>query len=403
MDHAFKNKIDRFTGWTASSKAALQAASIYRRGVAQATTEHEFRSENISGEYKIDFFTQQSKIESILDEVDTFFIIDKNVYDRWPNLFRNQKQRMILEIDEITKTLDTVGDIQFASRKSKKWTAIGGGVLTDTASMAASLTGAKIQFIPTTLLAMSDACVGGKTGVNYPPYGKNQVGRFYFPMNVAIWPGWLNTLDPRELKSGAVEGMKHAILCGDKILFDGIAKSISANNTVNEIGGYLERIVQIKADVVEKDPAENGLRATLNLGHTLAHALEACSHKNSPNNYLRHGEAVSIGLAFAAILSTQQSKLPLEDRDHIISRLTTSGCLPNKEGLKNYLGIPINEGAFFQIFPHTKSDKKSVDGESRWVLLEAFGSCEIGDGRYSISIGDAALQKAWGDLLNMLK
>ncbi len=399
LGYAFAKNLDRQTGWQTNNLAALQAASVYKRGVACSPSPNGYSSATASGEYNIDFFENEADFVREISDGSAFYVVDSNVKLKWPHLFRNCDHLMCVETDEFSKSLDTVGDICFASRKAKKWIAIGGGILTDIAGMAAALRNAEITFVPTTLLAMSDASVGGKTGVNYPPFGKNQVGRFYFPNRVVIHSPFLKTLDVRQLKSGAAEGIKHAILKGDKTLFTKLISAVNSPNPETEIAPLLTSIVDIKAKVVEEDPAETGVRATLNFGHTLAHALESLSHKNCPDDYLLHGEAVSVGIVFATILSTKIAKLTTEECEFIIGGIKGGGFLPSQETLSGYLGIDVSREDFSVVSQAIRGDKKSIGGESRWVTLSAIGSVYKEHEKYTVGADDLLLRESWKKLI----
>jgi 5-deoxy-5-amino-3-dehydroquinate synthase len=193
---------------------------------------------------------------------------------------------------EAAKTLATIEDLcrQFAAwglTRSDVVVAVGGGVVCDTAGFAAAVyhRGVAVIHIPTTLLAQVDAAIGGKTGVNLPE-GKNLVGAFWQPAAVLCDTTTLATLPPREYRSGLGELAKYHFLSGDD--FDAL-----------DLEARIARAVAIKAEVVAADEHETtGRRARLNYGHTLAHALETLGQYD-----LRHGEAVAVGLVFAAELA----------------------------------------------------------------------------------------------------
>ncbi|HET8618263.1 MAG TPA: 3-dehydroquinate synthase family protein [Acidimicrobiales bacterium] len=196
---------------------------------------------------------------------------------------------------EQAKTLATVEQLcrawsQWGLTRGDQVVAVGGGVVTDTAGFAAAVyhRGVGVVHVPTTLLGMVDAAVGGKTGVNLPE-GKNLVGAFWQPAAVVCDTDALATLPERERRSGLGEMAKYHFLTGDDLLALPLDERIAA-------------CVRIKAGVVaadeREDPAEPRGRAVLNYGHTLAHALEAAGEYG-----LRHGEAVAVGLAYAAELA----------------------------------------------------------------------------------------------------
>ena len=171
--------------------------------------------------------------------------------------------------------------------------AVGGGVVTDTAGFAAAVyhRGVAVVHVPTTLLAMIDAAVGGKTGVNLPE-GKNLVGAFWQPHGVVCDLDTLDTLPPRELRSGFGELAKYRFLPGG----DGL-EALPLDEQV-------ARCIAIKAEVVASDEREGGRRAILNYGHTLAHAIETAGTYD-----LRHGEAVAVGLVYAAAVARRLGRI----------------------------------------------------------------------------------------------
>jgi 5-deoxy-5-amino-3-dehydroquinate synthase len=170
--------------------------------------------------------------------------------------------------------------------------AVGGGVVTDTAGFAAAVyhRGVAVIHVATSLLAQVDAAIGGKTGVNLPE-GKNLVGAFWQPSAVLCDTEVLETLPPREYRSGLGEMAKYHFLAGDDLMELPLDERVA-------------RCVEIKAEVVSSDEREGGRRAILNYGHTLAHALETAGQYD-----LRHGEAVGIGLVYAAALAERLGRI----------------------------------------------------------------------------------------------
>jgi len=198
---------------------------------------------------------------------------------------------------EAAKDLETVEDL---CRQFSRWgltrgdvvVAVGGGVVTDTAGFAAAVyhRGVRWVAVPTTLLGQVDAAIGGKTGVNLPE-GKNLVGAFWQPSAVLCDTEVLETLPPREYRSGLGEMAKYHFLGGEALVDCNLEERVS-------------KCVAIKAEVVASDEREGGRRAILNYGHTLGHALETTGHYD-----LRHGEAVAIGLVFAAVLAERLGRI----------------------------------------------------------------------------------------------
>jgi 5-deoxy-5-amino-3-dehydroquinate synthase len=208
------------------------------------------------------------------------------------------EQRTFLMGDgEPAKDLETVEEL---SRQFSRWgltrgdvvIAVGGGVVTDTAGFAAAVyhRGVRWVAVPTTLLGQIDAAIGGKTGVNLPE-GKNLVGAFWQPSAVLCDTEVLETLPPREYRSGLGEMAKYHFLGGEALVDCNLDERVA-------------RCVAIKAEVVASDEREGGRRAILNYGHTLGHALETAGHYD-----LRHGEAVAIGLVFAAVLAERLGRI----------------------------------------------------------------------------------------------
>ncbi|MFQ5422199.1 MAG: 3-dehydroquinate synthase, partial [Anaerolineae bacterium] len=233
------------------------------------------------------------------------------------SLTRHGLRPVLCEIPdgEQFKTLQTVAELyeQFLAagleRKSPVL-ALGGGVLGDAAGFAAAtfLRGIPFVQIPTTLLAMVDASIGGKTGVDLPQ-GKNLVGAFKQPEMVFIDPAVLSTLPAVEFRSGLAEVVKNSII-GSPSLFEALKRGEFT------LPWMLAEAIQVKIRVVEADPFEQGRRAVLNLGHTFAHAFEQLS-----NYELRHGQAVSIGIACAARLAQNLNHCSAPDAEAIIDLL----------------------------------------------------------------------------------
>ena len=239
---------------------------------------------------------------------------------------------------------------------------IGGGVVTDLAGFVAScyMRGVDTILIPTTLLGMIDAAIGGKTGVNLLS-GKNMIGTFHHPKRIFIISECLQTLPPRELRSGLAEAIKYGII-QDPSLFEFLERnmqSILANHTEN-LQAVIQSCCAIKAKIVTEDPQEKGLRAILNYGHTFAHAIETATHYNT---YL-HGEAVSIGMHCAALTS---QLLGLVDQTFV----------KRQNALCQQAGLPIllpHEISIDQLIELMHGDKKSRAGKINLIVAEKIGT-----------------------------
>jgi len=246
--------------------------------------------------------------------------------------------------------------------------AVGGGVIGDLGGFAAAswLRGIDFFQVPTTLLAMVDSSVGGKTGINLAA-GKNLAGAFHQPRGVFISTGLLATLPPREFAAGAAEVIKYGLL-GDATLFDELEKSPLAVTGAN-LASVIRCCCALKARIVEADEretAKDGGRALLNLGHTFGHAIENAA---GYGEYL-HGEAVAIGLGAAARLSRELGFASVRDEARVASILTAH-ALPTR------LRAPLSVAA---LMAAVASDKKGRAGLPRFVVLRKIGEAATHDG-----------------------
>jgi 3-dehydroquinate synthase len=245
--------------------------------------------------------------------------------------------------------------------------ALGGGVVGDLAGFVAAtyLRGIPFVQVPTTLLAQVDSSVGGKVGVNLEA-GKNLVGAFYQPRLVLGDLKTLDTLPVPEYRSGLAEVIKYGIIWDAK-LFARLERDLSnlLRREPKTLAGVIARCCEIKAEVVRRDETEGGLRAILNFGHTIGHALEATSGYGT---YL-HGEAIAIGQVAAARLSSQLAGLPAEQAERIERLL-------QRAGLPTALKAPGRRR--LQLLKAMALDKKVADGEVKFVLAKRIGRVEFG-------------------------
>ncbi len=284
--------------------------------------------------------------------------------------------RCTIDAGEDNKTLGTAHTLYrtFLDQKLDRTStiiAIGGGVVGDVAGFASAtfMRGLSFVNIPTTLLAMVDAAVGGKTGVNLDSNSgqvyKNLVGSFHQPNLVLMDVTTLNTLSDRHIRSGLAECVKHGILGEPEIL-----KSIQQNGATFTKWGEKKRIkflyknIKFKAKVVKNDPSEKGLRMCLNLGHTFAHAIET-----RPELNLWHGEAVALGLIAAAHTGVALHMTKRDLPDQIRTILT-------QIGLPTSLGQLPNCDTLIQTMT---SDKKATSGNIRLVIPLLLGTWEIAE------------------------
>lgn len=243
--------------------------------------------------------------------------------------------------------------------------ALGGGVIGDLSGFVAACYQRGIDFvqIPTTLLSQVDSSVGGKTAVNHP-LGKNMIGAFYQPKAVLIDPQTLSTLAAKEFSAGMAEVIKYGIIY-DKLFFDWIVehKAEIQQQQTYALSTMIARCCQIKADIVNLDEKEHGIRALLNLGHTFGHAIEA---QMGYGTWL-HGEAVAAGTVLACELSVMRNQM-LTSELRQVSELFT------------YFDLPITGPSNMQAddyITHMQRDKKVLSGTMRFILPLGLGKAQV--------------------------
>ena len=278
----------------------------------------------------------------------------------------------LIAAGESSKTLESVRQIYDVAlehhfERTSTFIALGGGVIGDMTGFAAAtwLRGVNFVQIPTSLLAMVDAAIGGKTGVNHPQ-GKNLIGAFYQPKLVAIDPDVLNTLPTREFRAGMAEVIKYGIIW-DAELF-ALLEQAEAIDRFDKIDSelletILVRSVDAKASIVSQDEKEAGLRAILNYGHTMGHAVESLTHYQS----LVHGEAVAIGMVasgkIARVMGTW-SELEAKRQNELIQKARLPLTIPPQ----------LDKQA---IIAALQNDKKVKAGKIRFVLPTQIGLATI--------------------------
>lgn len=239
---------------------------------------------------------------------------------------------------------------------------LGGGVVSDIGGFCAATYKRGIDFInvPTTLLAMVDAAVGGKQGVDMHSF-KNMIGVFKHPKEIYIYPPFLNTLKENEKRNGLAELTKHALIA-DKELFDKL--SAIPLNDWSRINSFIFPSLKIKVAIVKKDPFEKQLRKSLNFGHTIGHAVETASLLNDKVP-LKHGEAIAIGIICEAYISRNIENLSGKEFKSILEYITLR--FPkykqkfNPEELINYM----------------RNDKKNREGNIHFTLLKRIGKAKV--------------------------
>lgn len=274
---------------------------------------------------------------------------------------------ILIKAGEIYKNIDTCAEVwaalsqRDADRKSLLIN-LGGGVVTDLGGFVASTFKRGIDFIniPTTLLAMVDASIGGKTGVDLGAL-KNQIGLIKQPAMVLIVSKFLETLDQRQLKSGFAEMLKHGLIMDNTYW----AKLCEENQSVYS-SESIQTSIKIKGEIVTKDPTEQNLRKKLNFGHTLGHAIESYCLESNERETLLHGEAIAIGMVLEAFLSHKLTGLSKVELEKI-----------KKSFAKHFAPQDFSKTDIEIILKLLKHDKKNERGAINFVLLNKIGNAVV--------------------------
>ncbi|WP_047546336.1 3-dehydroquinate synthase [Psychroserpens sp. Hel_I_66] len=304
-----------------------------------------------------------------------FILVDSNTHQLClPKFMAQLETQTAIEIIEIEageehKTIDTCVGVWNAfsdlgaDRKSLLLN-LGGGVVTDLGGFVACTfkRGIKYINIPTSLLAMVDASVGGKTGVDLGAL-KNQVGVISSGDMVIIDTSYLDTLPQNQMKSGLAEMLKHGLIV-DKDYFDKLTNL--SKLTLNDLDTLIHESVVIKKDIVTKDPFEQNERKHLNFGHTLGHAIESYFLSHTKKEALLHGEAIAIGMILESFISSEILNLPKPDLEYITQSLNNI-----------YKPVIIKSSDYDAIIELLKYDKKNEHGNINFVLLEAIGKPKV--------------------------
>lgn len=300
-----------------------------------------------------------------------FILVDENTHEYClPVLLGNLETEISFEILEVEpgeemKNIQTVNHLweiltEMQADRKALIINLGGGVITDMGGFIASTYKRGIQFIniPTTLLSMCDASIGGKTGIDLMHY-KNMVGTFSFPEQIFVYPQFLETLPYKELRSGFAEMLKHGLIA-DK----GHWENLIQLQKLDVVGvlPHIQTSMDIKQQVVDLDFHEKNVRKTLNFGHTIGHAIESlCLEKENP---ILHGEAVALGMICESHLSYLECLISKEDSELIVENIQ-----------KYYSFIDLTEFNDEEIFTLLLNDKKNEDAKINFSLLSGIGSC----------------------------
>lgn len=310
-------------------------------------------------------------VKELFGHENTEYVVDKNVYELYTPLFESvPKERLLLiEATEEKKTIDTALEIcerisELSAKRNAVLVSVGGGIIQDITGFVANIMyrGIKWIFVPTTLLAACDSCIGGKTSLNYKGF-KNLLGTFYPPEQIYIAPVFFKTLSERDYKSGLGEVVKFNIMSGQKGLENienNIEKLLSRDeNTIKE---FVESSLEFKKRFIEIDEFDKGERIKLNFAHTFGHAIEVVSRYEIP-----HGTAVAIGMIIADDISYK--------RGYVNSDVKVR----SERKLLEIIDIDIDllEAPESQYMAAIKKDKKQTDDSLTAVLIVSYG--EVGE------------------------
>ena len=409
LQRAFEMGLSRDIVWDISAidsqdaPAFRMAASVFKRGVSLVDNRlpEELPGYRGSAFYKVKIVSDMAGCFPAARSRD-IVIVDRNVVRSWWHQLPSGFVEFSFEENQknIAITAAVVDLIRTRLRNGSRVIVVGGGVAGDIVGFAAGVLGVPCHYVPTTLLSMVDSSIGGKVGVNFPPWGKNQIGLFRAPLAVSIWPGWLSTLDPIEIKSGLAEALKHALVAGRMDLWTRI---VLVQGNPSDMAEMILDIIGIKRDIVERDPFEMDERAVLNFGHTLGHALE--TYASTRAVFVTHGECVAVGMIHALRLSAKYRAMEIET---LLKDILGVGVVMPKSKLKQLLGDEIGVTPFVDVLVSLMAgDKKSVAaGGVPFVLLDSPGNvARAKDKRWVIQfpVGDVKhdLEETLNFMLNL--
>lgn len=331
---------------------------------------------------------EMEALSALISEINPsrlFFLCDENTHNYClTSVLSNTETSIPYEILEIEpgeemKTLTTASQLwdillEFGADRRALLVCVGGGVICDLGGFVASTykRGIPCIYVPTTLLSMCDAAIGGKTGIDLH-HIKNAIGTFQKPKAIFLYTEFLTTLPYIELRSGFAEMLKHGLVL-DEAHFHEL--SSLEELTVEKLTPYIQSSALLKTAVVEKDFTESGERKLLNFGHTIGHAVE--SYLLEKARPIPHGEAVALGIVCESFISMEMGMLHHEQFEKITS--TVQRFFPT---------IDLHEIDLSSLITLMYSDKKNVNGTLRFTLLH-----EIGTGRYDIEIKEKLVRKA---------
>ena len=308
-----------------------------------------------------------SKLESYLEHPDyesLCLLVDKKVYNYYKSYFTLYKNIIIIDSKENSKSLNYISFLiekllKFGANKKTHLIGIGGGVICDITGFVASIymRGISFSFVPTTILCITDACLGGKNGVNFNNI-KNIVGTINEPDNIIIDFSFLESLSIDEINNGFAEIIKHACVASPK-LFSNLENLVVDYKSIKFMHEILKKSISIKLNIVLKDLKDLSYRRILNFGHTYGHAIEA-QYK------LSHAHSVSLGIIFASNVSKKLGYLSL-DKIKRVEKLLIKFNLPTD----------ISKIDLKKLLPFINKDKKAGNNKIDFIVLEDIGKGKI--------------------------
>jgi 3-dehydroquinate synthase len=320
-------------------------------------------------EYMVNFASLNSNLLDSYDE-NTCVIVDSNIYMIYPLIKEsfNSSKTYVIEANEQTKTLKTCEQvisflISVGFKRNHKLLAIGGGITQDVTAFVSSVIyrGVEWEFMPTTLLAQADSCIGSKSSINFLNT-KNAIGTFYPPSHINCCPEFLETLSINDIKSGIGEILHYYLIENSELItrFVGDYHNI-LSNPVGHLSQYIAESLRIKRNMVEKDEFDENERRVFNYGHTFGHAIEAISGYRVP-----HGLAVTIGMDLANYISFRKGFINKKQYEELYSAI--------KMNLIDYR-VPIElEEEYYSLL---KKDKKNIDDCIVCVLPYELGDIRV--------------------------
>lgn len=318
-------------------------------------------------DYEVQFHEDFQFVDDFYGKPNVFFVVDRNVYNIYHRLFEgiSEQQLFIIDAIEENKTIDTAISIcdrmtKIHAKRNVLLVSFGGGIIQDITGFAANVLyrGISWIFVPTTLLAACDSCIGGKTSLNYKHY-KNLLGTFYPPDSVYISPVFFRSLSEKDFKSGMGEVVKFNVMQG-KNGIDNIEKNIEGLLQKDQalLNEFVLSSLTFKKQIIEVDEFDKGERIKLNFAHTFGHAIETVSSYNIP-----HGIAIAIGTIMANSISVQRKILNTKTADRITNVLM------------KIIDISLNDAIFGidLLIDAIRNDKKQIGDQLTAILMNDDG------------------------------